>query len=121
MTGLLLDRPTEMWWSTRRSRGLLVAALLPFLVLGPLITAVGLEEPPRSAWIVVPLAIAIGALQLRHSFAAARGVLPRGLADHAPGLGLARVRAPDLVPMGLGEYTMRCSSPRSPCFCAAGS
>jgi two-component system sensor histidine kinase DesK len=78
MTGLLLDRPTEMWWSTRRSRGLLVAALLPFLVLGPLITAVGLEEPPRSAWIVVLLAIAIGALQLRHSFAAARGVLPKG-------------------------------------------
>jgi two-component system sensor histidine kinase DesK len=78
MTAFLLDRPTEIWWSTRRSRGLLVAALLPFLVLGPLITAVGLEEPARSAWIVVPLAIAIGALQLRHSFAAARGVLPRG-------------------------------------------
>jgi len=78
MTDFLLDRPTAIWWSTRRSRGLLVAALLPFLVLGPLITAVGLEEPPRSAWIVVPLAIAIGALQLRHSFAAARGVLPRG-------------------------------------------
>jgi two-component system sensor histidine kinase DesK len=78
MTGFLLDRPTEIWWSTRRSRGLLVAALLPFLVLPPLITAVGLEEPPRSAWIVAPLAIAIGALQLRHSFAAARGVLPRG-------------------------------------------
>jgi two-component system sensor histidine kinase DesK len=78
VTGFLLDRPTEMWWSTRRSQGLLVATLLPFLVLGPLITAVGLEEPPRSAWFVVPLAIAIGALQLRHSFAAARGVLPRG-------------------------------------------
>jgi two-component system sensor histidine kinase DesK len=78
MTGFLLDRPMEMWWSTRRSQGLLVATLLPFLVLGPLITAVGLEEPPRSAWFVVPLAIAIGALQLRHSFAAARGVLPRG-------------------------------------------
>lgn len=78
MTGLLLDRPREMWWSKRRSRALLVAALLPFLVLGPLITTVGLEEPPRSAWIVVPLAIAIGVLQLRHSFAAARGALPTG-------------------------------------------
>jgi two-component system, NarL family, sensor histidine kinase DesK len=78
MTGFLLDRPTELWWSTRRSRGLLVAALLPFLVLAPLITAVGLEEPPRSAWLVGPLAIAIGAVQLRHSFAAARGVRPRG-------------------------------------------
>jgi two-component system sensor histidine kinase DesK len=78
VTGFLLDRPMEMWWSTRRSQGLLVATLLPFLVLGPLITAVGLEEPPRSAWFVVPPAIAIGALQLRHSFAAASGVLPRG-------------------------------------------
>jgi two-component system sensor histidine kinase DesK len=77
MTGSLRFRPTEMWWSSRRSRGLLVAATLPFLANGPLITAVGLEEPPRSAWIVVPLAIAIGALQLRHSFAAARGELPR--------------------------------------------
>jgi two-component system sensor histidine kinase DesK len=78
MTGFLVDRPTEIWWSPRRSRGLLVAALLPFLVLGPLITAVGLEEPPQSWWLVGPLAIAIGALQLRHSIAAARGVLPRG-------------------------------------------
>jgi two-component system sensor histidine kinase DesK len=78
MTGLPLDRPTDIWWSTRRSRSLLVAALLPFLVLGPLITAVGLQEPPQSWWLVGPLAIAIGALQLRHSFAAARGVLPRG-------------------------------------------
>ncbi len=78
MTNFLLDRPMEMWWSTRRSQGLLVATLLPFLILGPLITAVGLEEPARSPWFVVPLAMAIGALQLRHSFAAARGVLPRG-------------------------------------------
>jgi two-component system sensor histidine kinase DesK len=78
MIGVLFDRPTQIWWSTRRSRGLLVAALLPFLVIGPLITAVGLEEPPNAWWLVGPLAIAIGALQLRHSFAAARGVLPRG-------------------------------------------
>jgi two-component system, NarL family, sensor histidine kinase DesK len=78
MTGFPLDRPTDIWWSTRRSRGLLVVALLPFLVLGPLITAVGLEEPPQPWWVVGPLAIAIGALQLRHSFAAARGVQPRG-------------------------------------------
>ena len=88
MTGFLVDRPTEIWWSTRRSQGLLVAALLPFLVLGPLLTAVGLEEPPRSAWIVVPLAIAIGALQLRRSFAAARGVLPRGWPITRMALGL---------------------------------
>jgi two-component system sensor histidine kinase DesK len=73
-----LDRSTEIWWSTRRSRSLLVVTLLPFLVLGPLITAVGLEEPPQPWWIVGPLAIAIGALQLRHSFAAARGVRPGG-------------------------------------------
>jgi two-component system sensor histidine kinase DesK len=77
MKGALLDPPAELWWNTRRSRGVLVAAHVPFLVLSPLITAVGLEEPPRSAWLVALLAIAIAALQLRHSFAAARGVLPR--------------------------------------------
>jgi two-component system sensor histidine kinase DesK len=77
MTGTLLDRPAEMWWSRRRSRRVLVGAHLPFLIASPLLTVAGFEEAPRSAWLVVPLAIAIGSLQLRHSFAAARGVLPR--------------------------------------------
>ena len=77
MTGTLLDRPAELWWSTRRSRRLLVATHLPFLAVGLLLTTLGFEEPPRSAWLVVPLAVAIAVLQLRHSFAAARGMLPR--------------------------------------------
>jgi two-component system sensor histidine kinase DesK len=78
MTRTRLERSAELWWSPQRSRRLLVAALLPFLVLGPVITAAGLQEAPQSWWLVGPLAIAIGALQLRHSFAAARGVRPRG-------------------------------------------
>ena len=77
MRSARFDRPVQIWWSRRRSRFLLVAVLLPFLAVGPLLTAVGFEEPPRSVWVVLPLAIALGALQLRHSFAAARGVLPR--------------------------------------------
>jgi two-component system sensor histidine kinase DesK len=77
MTGTVLARPTEMWWSPRRSRILLVAAHLPFLVYAPLLTGVGFQEPRQAAWLVVPMAISIAALQLRHSFAAARGVLPR--------------------------------------------
>ena len=70
-------RPAQIWWSPRLSRILLVAAHLPFLAEAPLLTVVGFQEPPQSAWLVAPLAIGVAALQLRHSFAAARGVLPR--------------------------------------------
>jgi two-component system, NarL family, sensor histidine kinase DesK len=68
--------PTDLWWNTRRSRVLLAAAHFPFLLVAPLATATGLENPPPNPWLVAALAVAIAALQLRHSFATARGVLP---------------------------------------------
>ncbi len=77
MTATFLTGPGVVWWSERRSRRLLAAALLPFLAVGALLTGAGAEEPPQPVWIVGPLAIAIGALQLRHSLACARGERPR--------------------------------------------
>lgn len=78
MTATLNLSQAEIWWSTTFSRRFLVIALLPFLIVGPLLTALGGEEPPRSVWLVAPLAIAIAALQLRHSLAAAAGDRPKG-------------------------------------------
>jgi two-component system, NarL family, sensor histidine kinase DesK len=69
--------PSELWWTSRRSSILLFAVHLPFLLVPPLVTAIGLENPPPSAWLVAALASAIAALQLRHSFATSRGELPR--------------------------------------------
>lgn len=68
---------SDLWWSSRRSRLLLFAVHLPFLLVPPLVTAIGLENPPPGPWLVAALALAIAGLQLRHSFAASRGELPR--------------------------------------------
>jgi two-component system sensor histidine kinase DesK len=68
---------SDLWWTSRRSRVLLFAVHLPFLLVPPLITAIGLENSPPSAWSVAALALTIAALQLRHSFATSRGELPR--------------------------------------------
>jgi two-component system sensor histidine kinase DesK len=65
-----------LWWNPRRSRVLLVATAVPFLIVAPLATAVGLEEPPRSGWLVLALTLGIGLLHLRHSFSTARGSRP---------------------------------------------
>jgi two-component system, NarL family, sensor histidine kinase DesK len=69
--------PANLWWSTRRSRVLLAAVHLPFLLVAPLATAAGFENPSRNPWLVAALAVAIAALQLRHSFGTARGTLPK--------------------------------------------
>jgi hypothetical protein len=66
----------DLWWSTRRSRLLLFAIHVPFLLVPALLTATGLEGPAESVWIVAALTIAIAAVALRHSFAAAEGGLP---------------------------------------------
>jgi two-component system sensor histidine kinase DesK len=73
---LALPTVVDVWWSPRRSRILLVAAHFTFLLVAPLITAVGFEDPPRNPWLVAIFAIGIAGLQLRHSFGAARGVPP---------------------------------------------
>jgi len=66
-------------WSPRRARWFLVAAHLPFILTSPIYAITGLDGP-QARYPVVPLiaGLAIGALQLRHSFAAARGERPRG-------------------------------------------
>ena len=52
---------------------------VPLIVASPIYTIVGLEGRPRGeAWLVLSLAAAIGALQLWHSFAAARAERPSG-------------------------------------------
>jgi two-component system sensor histidine kinase DesK len=66
-------------WSPRRARRFLVAAHLPFMLTSPIYAITGLDAP-RAHNPAVPLlaGLAIGGLQLRHSFAAARGSRPRG-------------------------------------------
>jgi two-component system, NarL family, sensor histidine kinase DesK len=76
VTSLAFDSSTDVSWSTRRSRALLLAIHVPFLLVAPLATATGLEDPPQNGWLVAALTVAIAALALRHSFAAANGVLP---------------------------------------------
>jgi two-component system sensor histidine kinase DesK len=69
----------QLWWTPRRSRWLLVATHVPLLVSSPLYTILGFQgRPALDVWVVIPLGVAIGALQLRHSFAAARGERPGG-------------------------------------------
>lgn len=66
-------------WTPRRSRALLVVVHIPMILAAPIYTIAGLEGRPRGdAWLVVPIAAAIGALQLWHSFAAARAERPAG-------------------------------------------
>ena len=68
-----------LWWTPWRARWLLVAVHIPMFVTSPLFTILGLQGRPRvDAWVVVPLGVTIGVLQLWHSFAAARGERPMG-------------------------------------------
>lgn len=72
---------SPVWWTPRRSRWLLAAALVPLAVVSPLLAILGFQDRVRGdVWLVVPLGLTIAALQLRHSFAAARGERP----DHWP-------------------------------------
>ena len=63
----------------RRAQWLLVAMHIPFMgfVLGQGGFGLALPQPEHQSWLGVPLAIAAGALQLRHSLAVAAGVRPR--------------------------------------------
>lgn len=72
------SRPaTGLWWNPQRSRALLIAVHMPFLLVAPLATASGLSNGPHNPFAVAALALMVGALQLRHSLATARGELPR--------------------------------------------
>jgi len=64
--------------TVRRARWFLLGLHIALLAVAPVFTITGFEGDTGSPAIAVPAALAIGALQLRHSFAAARGERPRG-------------------------------------------
>jgi two-component system sensor histidine kinase DesK len=64
--------------TVERSPWFLVALHLPFVVSGPVTAIPRHDLRPVQAVLLVAVAAAIGGLQLRHSFAAARGEQPAG-------------------------------------------
>jgi two-component system sensor histidine kinase DesK len=71
-------RPGYPLWLTRRARWFLAAMNAPFIAECPVYTMVGLDGPSGNPVLVVLLGLAMGVLQLRHGFAAARGLRPAG-------------------------------------------
>jgi two-component system sensor histidine kinase DesK len=67
-------------WIVRRASWFLAVLHLPFGLSAPLYTIMGTSGRRGDPWVVLPLALAAMALQLRHSFASARGERP----DHWP-------------------------------------
>jgi two-component system sensor histidine kinase DesK len=65
-------------WAAGRQLWFLVALHLPFVASGPIVAIPRHDISPRLAAFVVVVSLAIGALQLRHSLAAARGERPAG-------------------------------------------
>ena len=74
VTGGLVGYPL---WTARRARWFLFGLHMALLAVAPLFTIAGFDGDPGNPLVSVPAAVAIGALQLRHSFAAARGERPR--------------------------------------------
>jgi len=74
VTASFAGRPLS---TVRRARWFLLGLHIALLAVAPVFTITGFEGDPGSPAIAVLAALAIGALQLRHSFAAARGERPR--------------------------------------------
>jgi two-component system sensor histidine kinase DesK len=72
--------------TARRARWFLFGLHIALLAVAPVFTITGFEGRSGSPALAVLAAVAIGALQLRHSFAAARGERPRGWPWTLPGL-----------------------------------
>ena len=70
-----VGQPLPTVW---RARWFLFGLHLALMAVAPVFTITGFEDNSGNPAIVVLAAVAIGALQLRHSFAAARGERPRG-------------------------------------------
>src|SRR6266540_545364 len=70
-----------MAWSARTARWVIVAVHSVLLAIPPFVTSFGLGTSPATgdAVVAVPVGLAVLALQLRHSFAIARGARPRGV------------------------------------------
>ena len=64
--------------TVRRARWFLVGLHLALVAVAPVFAITGFEGDPGNPVIAVLAALGIGALQLRHSFAATRGARPRG-------------------------------------------
>jgi two-component system, NarL family, sensor histidine kinase DesK len=78
-----VSTPTAWWpghplWIPGRTRWLLIALNAPFILLCPLNAIFGVSGRTTNPALVLLLGCAIGVLQLRHSFAAARGQRPTG-------------------------------------------
>lgn len=69
-----------MAWSTGKARWVIAAVHVVILAVPPFVTSFGLGTSPATgaAVVALPLGLAALALQLRHSFAIARGARPRG-------------------------------------------
>ncbi len=63
--------------TVRRARWFLIVLHVPLVLFPVVIVTAASQDPSGNPLIVVTLAVAIGALQMRHSLAAARGVRPR--------------------------------------------
>src|SRR6266511_48499 len=70
-----------MAWSARTARWVIVAVHSVLLAIPPFVTSFGLGTSPATgaAVVAVPVVLAVLALQLRHSFAIARGARPHGV------------------------------------------
>lgn len=66
----------QLLWTVRRARWFLIAVHLPFVLVPALIATVASEDPMGIPLLLLAVALGIGGLQLRHSFAAARGERP---------------------------------------------
>lgn len=64
--------------TVRRARGFMIGLHVALVAVGPAFTITGFEGRPGDPVLVVAAAAAVGALQLRHSLAAARGERPAG-------------------------------------------
>jgi two-component system sensor histidine kinase DesK len=80
----VVDRPAvandpvdHQLWTVRRARWFLLGLHLALVVVSPLFTIIGFEREPGNPVVAMLAGGAIGALQLRHSFAAAQGKRPR--------------------------------------------
>ena len=78
MDALTTDFVSQPLSTVRRARWFLFGLHIALLAVAPVFTITGFEGGSGSPAIAVLAALAIGALQLRHSFAAARDERPRG-------------------------------------------
>lgn len=75
------DPGSQPMWTRSTARWLIVAVHAVILIIAPITASVGLlgSAPRGSVLVVAPLGLGILVLQLRHSFAIARGERPAGM------------------------------------------